>query len=102
MVNEVWLGIIGIPWVKGHKMFLTYTELIFLETSLMSRTVKTSFQYTFQSSSNQVVMGRVQAIADGTLQLKTNKRSDTRKYCIWSKQRCPLYVLKYSMSSRPY
>jgi len=35
MINEVWLGIIGISWVKGRKMFLTYTELIFLETSLM-------------------------------------------------------------------
>ena len=26
IVNELWLGEIGIPWARGRRMFLTYTE----------------------------------------------------------------------------
>ena len=47
MINEIWLGIIGISWVKGRKMFLTYTELIFLETSLMVEQRKPRFNIHF-------------------------------------------------------
>ena len=34
--------------------------------------------------------GRVKAVADGALLIKTNKTKDKTKYGIWSKQRCAL------------
>ena len=48
-----------------------------------------TFQYTLRTDGNPPtkVIGRVKAVADGALVLKTNKRKDTKKFCIWSKQR---------------
>ena len=55
-----------------------------------SRTSKTSFQYARPKHDGGLLIGRVKAVADGALVLKTNKAKDEKKYNIWSKQRCAL------------
>ena len=55
-----------------------------------SRTNKMSFQYSFRNAENETVLGRVNAIADGAMCLKTNKAKDSNKYGIWSLQRTAL------------
>jgi hypothetical protein len=39
---------------------------------------------------SRTIIGRVRAVSDGVLRLKTNKRSDPAKFLNWSKQRCAL------------
>ena len=45
-----------------------------------------SFQYARSGPSGEVFLGRVKAIEDGALVLKTNKVKDKSRYCVWSKQ----------------
>lgn len=45
--------------------------------------VRASFQYTVRLDDSHIL-----AIADGTLQPKSDKRSDPVNYCIWTKQHC--------------
>ena len=49
---------------------------------------------------DEVIIGRVKAIADGALRLKTNKEKDPNKYGIWSKQRCALSFEVFVRSSK--
>lgn len=90
IITKLWSGRIDIPWAQGRHMFLTYSEFHICHILAHNRTVSTSFQYTFRPSADKIVVGRVRAIADGTLRVKTNKRHDPTKYCMWSKQRCTL------------
>jgi len=57
---------------------------------LTIRTSRTSFQYARPTADGDPLIGRVKAIADGALILKTNKSKDEEKYCVWSKQRCAI------------
>jgi len=41
-------------------------------------------------SGGGLLVGRVNAVADGALLIKTNKAKDKTKYGIWSKHRCAL------------
>jgi hypothetical protein len=90
IIDTLWVGKVDIPWAKGRHMFLTYTEYPISYSPLTCRTNNMSFQYSLRSNSNETIIGRVRAIADGALRLKTNKIKDERKYGIWSKQRCAL------------
>jgi hypothetical protein len=76
-------------------MFLTYIEYS-PPFCTNNRTNKTSFQYTKLGAEGQPVIGRVKAVADGALILKTNKAKDDKKYCIWSKQR---YAISFEVQS---
>lgn len=44
-----------------------------------------SFQYILRRNVNEVILGRVNAIADGAFRLKTNKVKDDKKHNNWSK-----------------
>ena len=68
---------------------------------LTVRTNNTSFQYTLRNNNNEVRIGRVKAIADGALRLKTNKRKDEKKYGIWSKQRGAISFEVLSITKSP-
>lgn len=55
---------------------------------LIGRISLTCFQYTRIGSDGKPLKGRVRAIADGALVLKTNKAKDPTGPClVWSKQR---------------
>ena len=99
IINTLWLGKVDVPWVKGRHMFLTYTESPHVLHNTYNRTNNTSFQYTLCGSVDQILIGRVRAIADGALRLKTNKLKDPKKYGVWSKQRC---ALAFEVSTPPF
>lgn len=90
IINKLWLGKVDISWAMGRHMFLSYTEFPLSTFFTYDRTNNTSFRYSLRSNSNEIIIGRVRAIADGALRLKTNKAKDGKKYGIWSKQRCAL------------
>jgi len=91
IIAKVWWGKIDITWAQGRHMFLTYTEYPPPSPQpLTVRTSRTSFQYARPTADGDPLIGRVKAIADGALILKTNKSKDEGKYCVWSKQRCAI------------
>lgn len=65
---------------------------------ILCRCGNTSFQYARYGSNGEKFLGRVKAIADGALVLKTNKVKDNTKYCIWSKQR---YAISFEVIPGP-
>jgi hypothetical protein len=90
IVTNVWIGgKIDLSWVQGRHMFLTYAEY-HPRDHTDTRTNKTSFKYMRRLPDGRTLEGRVRAVADGALRLKTNKSTDPSKYCLWSKQRCAL------------
>ena len=90
IIEHLWDGDIVVSWAEGRHMFLSYDESHPILCSADCRTSVTSFQYTVLSPDNEQRKGRVKAIADGALVLKTNKISNANKFCIWSKQRCAI------------
>jgi hypothetical protein len=74
--------------------------LSLLPSNLTIRTNRTSFQYSRSNPDGGTSFGRVKAVADGALILKTNKAKDEGKYCIWSKQRCAIsFEVKHHINS---
>jgi hypothetical protein len=90
ILNELWTSQIDLSWVKGRRMSLIYSEYRPHRFVAYSRTSPTSFQYTVRQNEKQVLIGRVKAIADGCLRLKTNKRNNPKSFCYWSKQKAAL------------
>ena len=91
LVNGLWDGNIKMPWVTGRYMYLTYSEYSLHVISANWRTSDTSFQYILGiDDDGNPLRGRVRAIADGALILKTNKAKDPNSTLIWSKQQSVL------------
>jgi hypothetical protein len=102
IMRRLWSrGQLDVPWAEGRQMFLTYDKYFPLTTTLFifadCRTCNTSFQYTMHRQADkenvgqgEILLGRVKAIADGALRLKTNKIKSPSKFVNWSKQRCAL------------
>ena len=90
ILNELWTSQIDLSWVKGRRMSLVYSEYPPPRFLAHRRTSPTSFQYTVRRNEEEVLVGRVKAIADGCLRLRTNKRTNSDAFCYWSKQKTAL------------
>lgn len=90
ILNKLWAGRVDLSWVKGRRMSLIYSEYRPHRFLTHRRTSPTSFQYTVRQNKEQVLIGRVRAIADGCLRLKTNKRNNPKAFCYWSKQKATI------------
>ena len=86
----MWASEIPLSWVKGRRMSLAYCEYCLHHNTAYRRTSHTSFQYAVRKNEEEVLIGRVKAIADGCLRLRTNKRANPDAFCYWSKQKAAL------------
>ena len=100
ILNELWTSQIDLSWVKGRQMSLIYSEYRPHRFEAHPRTSPTSFQYTVRRNEDEVLVGRVKAIADGCLRLRTNKRTNPDAFCYWSRQKSALSfeVLQFLIS----
>jgi hypothetical protein len=71
-------------------MSLVYSEYCPHHFVAHHRTSPTSFQYTVRRNEEELLVGRVKAIADGCLRLRTNKKANPDAFCYWSKQKAAL------------
>ena len=90
ILTKLWTSQIHLSWVKGRRMSLIYAEYSCHDFNSYYRMSPTSFQYMLRRNEKEVVVGRVKAIADGCLRLRTNKRSNPEALCYWSKQKVAL------------
>jgi hypothetical protein len=90
ILTKMWASEIPLSWVKGRRMSLIYSEYCPHHDAAHRRTSHTSFQYTVRRNEEEVLVGRVKAIADGCLRLRTNKRTNPDAFCYWSKQKSAL------------
>jgi hypothetical protein len=90
ILTKMWASEIPLSWVKGRRMSLIYSEYCPHHFTAYHRTSRMSFQYTVRRNEEEVLIGRVKAIADGCLRLRTNKRTNPDAFCYWSKQKTAL------------
>src|SRR5208282_6747737 len=70
ILNKIWTSEISLSWVKGRRMSLIYNEYCPRHCAAHYRTSPTSFQYIMRRNEDEVLIGRVKAIADGCLRLR--------------------------------
>jgi hypothetical protein len=90
ILTKIWTSQIHLSWVKGRRMSLVYSEYLPSHFVAHRRTSPTSFQYIVRRNEEEVLVGRVKAIADGCLRLRTNKKTNPDEFCYWSKQKTAL------------
>jgi hypothetical protein len=90
ILTKIWANEIPLSWVNGRRMSLVYCEYCPHHFAAHYRTSPTSFQYTVRRNEEEVLVGRVKAIADGCFRLRTNKKTNPNTFCYWSKQKTVL------------